>query len=112
MATGKVWSSYRIVLDWTAFAPNISLIACRLHQLDPEAANRKREQGETGGGGNHAYQQRRPKAQSWQQGWKSKEHGQGRNDIPEGVPRVIRQFGFRLLFHMQPDKREHGNQWQ
>ncbi len=83
-----------------------------LEQLDTETAHEDSEQSEANHGDDHARQHGGPEPNASQQRREGQEHGQGRDDIPEGVPRMISYFFLRLLLDIQPyksqkrDKRE------
>ena len=77
-----------------------------------EAANRESEQAEANNGDDDAGQQRWPEPDARKEHRKCEEHSQRRDNIPKRVPRMICDFFLGLVFDIQPDKRENGNEGQ
>ncbi len=80
--------------------------------MNPIPADQEGKNSETGDRNESTECQSKPKSEVLQQEWENQEHRERWHDIPECVPRMIGNFGFRLIFYMKPDQREDRYHWQ
>jgi hypothetical protein len=75
-----------------------------LEQLYAEAANQQREQPEANNGDDYTSQQSWPETDARKECRKRQKHGQRRDNIPKGIPRMICDLFLGLILNVQPDK--------